>query len=129
MTLLPDDQPAEPRPSRSPGSILSIGRRVFVNCPDDPTRGVALMDDAGRALAPRLTDGASVEVVAWRPRGRSGTRYRVRATTGLVDGWLGAEELRATAEPGPAVGAPPPAPVQPPPVSSADTGRKFGQRR
>jgi len=129
MTFLPEEQPATSRSTRSQGSIISIGRRVFVNCPDDPKRGVALTDDAGRSLTPRLADGAVVEVVAWRPRGRSGTRYRVRAATGQVDGWLGAEELRATPEPGPAVGVPPPEPAQPLPTPSADTGRKFGQRR
>jgi hypothetical protein len=129
MSLPPENPRSAPRPGRSHAAVLSIGRRVFVHCPDEPTRGIALTDDAGRDLTPRLADGAAVEVVAWRPRGGAGTRYRVRATSGQVDGWLGAEALRATPEPGPSVGAPSPEPPRPLPAAAVDTARKFGQRR
>ena len=109
--------------------MLSVGRRVFVNCPNDPRGGVALTDDDGRSLSRRLADGVEVEIVAWRPRGGAGTRYRVRSTADHADGWLGANDLRSALHPV-SVAPVEPAPVAERPVArDADTGRKFGQRR
>ena len=101
--------------------VLSVGRRVFVNGRD----GVVLTDEAGRSVSQRLPDGAEVEIVAWRPRGGAGTRYRVRSMLGDAAGWVGADELRPTRHP---VETPAPTPAstaEPRPES----GRKFGQRR
>jgi hypothetical protein len=85
---------------------------------------VTLTDDHGNPITPTLRDGAEVEVVAWRPRGAAGTRYRVRGAGDGVDGWLAADELRAGA-------ARPPAASEVSEVSSARpeaTGRPFGWR-
>jgi hypothetical protein len=106
--------------------VFSVGRRVFIHCPHEPQRGVALTDEAGRAVSQRLPDGLEVEIVAWRPRGSGGTRYRVRATAIEADGWVSAAEVRADLEP------PPPAPPRDTDARSAehaDQVRKFGARR
>lgn len=109
-----------PLPKTRPATILSVGRRAWVNC-----RGrVALAADDGRTTPNSLADGAEVEILAWRPLGNRGTRYRVRAQQDGHEGWLAADALRQTAtavtnEPAPAP-APRPAP--------RDTHRKFGQR-
>jgi hypothetical protein len=69
-----------------------------VNGPEDVSRPpVRLTDQYGKFPAVQLRDGAEVEVLAWRPRGSAGTRYRVRDQADGADGWLGADELRTTA--------------------------------
>ena len=74
-----------------------------------------------------LADGAEVEILAWRPPGARGTRYRVRAQQDGHEGWLAADALRQTAIAPPNEPAPQAKPVvQSPP--SRDTHRKFGQR-
>src|SRR5262249_58845287 len=42
-----------------------------------------------------LADGTEVEILAWRPRGFHGTRYRVRATRDGLEGWLAVDNLRS----------------------------------
>jgi len=122
----PDSSPAA-RPGRVP--VLSVGRKVFVNARD----GVVLTDEAGRSMSRRLADGVEVEIVAWRPRGGGGTRYRVHSTAGDADGWVLADELRAARHPVEiAREATAPAPTRvpsAPPVRAEESGRKFGQRR
>jgi hypothetical protein len=96
---------------------------VYVNC-----RGrVALANDDGHPSKHHLGDGAEVEILAWRPLGQRGTRYRVRAQEGGHEGWLAADALRQTAAP---VAEEPAAAEKPaaPPVVARDTHRKFGQR-
>jgi len=126
MPFVPSRNPAPPgRPSRHGGPVLSVGRRVFVHCPPPGARGVPLADDAGGTAPHPLTDGDEVEILAWRPRGAGGPRYRVHAKDGR-EGWIAAEHLRtaARAEPTPeASGSPSAAVVEPP------AGRKFGERR
>jgi hypothetical protein len=102
------------RPSRATGSILPVGRWVFVHCPTNPGKAVELTDDAGCGSGAMLTDGTEVEIVAWRPRGASGTRYRVQGKDHGVQGWLGGDNLRA------------PVPVTPPksPVAAAPVAAK-----
>jgi hypothetical protein len=82
------------RPPRASGPILSVGRRVFVNCRRTDTRSVPLTDDDGRMDRLSLPDGAEVEILAWKPRGSGGPRYRVHAMRDGVEGWLGADDLR-----------------------------------
>ena len=77
--------------------VLAVGQRVFVNAPSDGARLVSLTDDHGVLSDVPLRDGTEVEIVGWRPRGASGTRYRVRDRSDGSDGWLGAEELRTSA--------------------------------
>jgi hypothetical protein len=103
---------------------------MFINCPRDPRRGVALTDDAGRAQSRWLADGVEVEIVAWLPRGGGGTRYRVRSATEHADGWVGPSDLRYVPEPDPSApeGPAPHLPLRPN-VAPPESGRKFGQRR
>jgi hypothetical protein len=119
---------SNPRPLRGQGAILSVGRRVFVNCPAERSRRIPLTDEAGETAAESLADGTEVEILAWRPRGAGGPRYRVHSTTDGLEGWLGAGALRTTPRPAPppspAPGAAPPTTPTPPVGAS----RKFGQR-
>jgi hypothetical protein len=86
------------RPSANVSIVLAVGRHVFVNGPLDSSRLVLFTDQYGQCPATvGLQDGAEVEVLAWRPRGSAGTRYRVRDQADGADGWLGADELRTTA--------------------------------
>lgn len=114
--------------------IAAIGQRVFVNCTGAP-QSVLLGDQSGKVMsATSLADGVEVEVMAWRPRGPTDTRYRVRAIAGdRADGWLFAQSLRRTLIPlaevvaGPP--ASPPAPARPTrSVPVAAFSRSFGRR-
>jgi hypothetical protein len=123
MPFVPPRTPISPRPSRSTGPVLSVGRRVFVNCPGGSSRRVTLTDDIGQAAVGTLTDGIEVEVIAWKPRG-GGTRYRVRHQKDGLEGWLGVDELRVTPRPAsaaaPAAATPPAsAPIPPKPAPAA----------
>ena len=84
-----------PRPPRL-SFIVPIGHHVFVNCRAGTSRSVLLGDESGsEMLGTSLADGVEVEVMAWRPRGPTDTRYRVRTTVGeRFDGWVFAQELR-----------------------------------
>jgi hypothetical protein len=82
---------------RSTGPVLSVGRRVFVNS-NSRSAGddrVALTDEAGTTVRGTLADGAEVEILAWRPRGATGPRYRVHSEDGR-EGWLPADNLRVS---------------------------------
>jgi hypothetical protein len=122
MPLIP--RASAPLQKNRPATILSVGRRAYVNC-----RGrIALADDDGRTSQNSLADGAEVEIVAWRPLGARGTRYRVRARQEGHEGWLAADALRQTAAPAPNEPVAPEPAAPPRPVPSRDTHRKFGQR-
>ena len=108
------------RPARSTAPVLSVGRRVFVNCPSEQSGRARLLDDAGNPAALSLPDGTEVEILAWRPRG-SGTRYRVQSTRDGLEGWLAADNLRASLVP-----VTPEAPSSDAP--RGDSGRRFGRR-
>jgi hypothetical protein len=111
--------------------VLSVGRRVFLNCPPGDHRRVTLTDDAGQSTRHSLADGVEVEILAWRPHAPGGARYRVQVMgPERIEGWLGAADLRPALVP-----APPPSPTtarreEPAPVRRPreDSGRKFGQR-
>jgi hypothetical protein len=117
------------RPSRTSGPVLSVGRRVFVNCPSERSGRARLLDDAGNPAATSLPDGAEVEILAWRPRGSGGPRYRVQSTQDRLEGWLAADNLRASLVPVPAAVPAPAADARrtraPEPI---DSRRRFGQR-
>jgi hypothetical protein len=110
-------------PQHKPESrvVFAVGLRVFVHGASDDGRPVTLTDDHGNPIAQALRDGVEVEVVAWRPRGAAGTRYRVRGAQGAVDGWLAADELRAVA-------VRPPAAAEAPSARPEGTERGFGWR-
>src|SRR5258706_6162281 len=81
------------RPPSPSLPVLAVGQRVFVNTVGEHSGSVALGDVSGKVLsAMYLVDGTEVQVVAWRPNGRSNTRYRVQSSEG-ADGWLAAENL------------------------------------
>ena len=104
--------------------VLAVGQRAFVHHPSDGPYPVAMTDDQGLPAAGALRDGDEVEILAWRPRGSTGTRYRVRHADG-AHGWLAANELRRTAvRPAPATSE---ASSQPS-SRSYDTRRPFGSR-
>jgi hypothetical protein len=95
-----------PRPPRIDTVVLAVGQTVFVNCaPGDSA--VVLTDEGGIPISSALSDGSEVQVLAWRPRGTYGTRYRVLVRGNRADGWLGARQLRPTAT----AAAPVPAPL------------------
>jgi hypothetical protein len=113
------------RPPREPRIVLAVGQRVFVHGPIDVNQLVPLTDENGIPATASLRDGTEVEVLAWRPRGSAGTRYRICDRADGADGWLGADELRKTAvRPAPAL---PPPPAAPSPYSPS-AGRPFGSR-
>jgi len=110
---------------RATPMILAVGQRAFVHHPGDSPYPVAMTDDQGVPAAAAMRDGDEVEILAWRPRGSTGTRYRVRRHTDGAHGWLAATELRRTAvRPAP---SPSEASSQPNP-RQYDTGRPFGSR-
>jgi hypothetical protein len=103
--------------------VLAVGQRVFVNTLGERSGSVALGDVSGKILsAMHLVDGTEVQVVAWRPNGRSNTRYRVHSLQG-ADGWLAAENLRSALT-AIAPDEPPTAPT--PRDGSNSNGRRFG---
>ena len=118
MAFVPS-RPRPPRAARQPRIVLAVGQRAFVHSPTDTSRLVALTNDHGIPGAMALRDGTEVEVLAWRPRGSAGTRYRVCHRVDGTDGWLAAEELRTTAIR--STHEPPPA-MEPP----SGFGRPFG---
>jgi len=109
-----------------PRIVLAVGQRAFVNHPSDGPYAVAMTDEQGLPAA-SLRDGDEVEILAWRPRGSTGTRYRVRRPADGANGWLAAAELRRTA-----VRSAPSAPSPSEPSRGMsryhDTGRPFGSR-
>lgn len=99
-----------PVPAR-PRLVLAVGQRAFVHSSAQHGHFVSLTNEHGVPGDTVLRDGSEIEVLAWRPRGIDGTRYRIRRCADGVDGWLAAEELRttparATAEPEAATSAP-----------------------
>jgi hypothetical protein len=74
--------------------VFAVGRRVYVTCSGRAAH-VALTDDVGANALASLTDGSEVEILAWRPRGFGGTRYRVRTTRNGLEGWLAVGDLRS----------------------------------
>lgn len=123
MAFIPRRSGVLGRASTQP--VLAVGRRVFVNCVGQPLGSIALTDENGNALPRRVTDGSEVEILAWRPRGSVGTRYRVRVDSDGAAGWLHAVNLRLAQ-------VAPPASEQPGPGAAgepADRPRPFGQRR
>jgi hypothetical protein len=115
---------------RTHASVFAVGRRVYVACAGDRLAHVALTDDAGADARSRLADGTEVEILAWRPRGSNGTRYRVRATREGLEGWIAGNNLRSTLVAVSAPSEPPPTATGSAPrvTDSGDAGRRFGQR-
>src|SRR5262245_14889666 len=89
---------------RSPGSrrsstdavVHAVGQRVYVNRVGNGLGQVDLMNEQGTTPIAALADGVEVMVVAWKPLGATGTRYRVSRTSDGLEGWLAAANLRRT---------------------------------
>jgi hypothetical protein len=116
-----------PPPPRAPGrpdvkSILPIGSRVLVTEGAAGGGSVPLSDEPGHTCIGSVRVGAEVELMAWRPRGGWGTRYRIRVDDGS-EGWVDAANLRARPEPEPPRRAPAPPPAASP-APRAKRGRK-----
>jgi len=122
LALFPSRSRSAQPPSRST-PVIAVGQRVYVNCPGNRSGSVILGDASGKVLsAVHLADGVEVEVIAWRPRGSSDARYRVRASADGADGWLPADNLLRALVP-----RPEPAPPRAQEVPVADTSRRrFG---
>jgi hypothetical protein len=90
------------RPFRRSASLrvgpaaLAVGRRVYVTSSGGGRARVALTDDGSTIAVATLADGTEVEILAWRPLGSVGTRYRVRSTGDGCEGWLAAVNLRSS---------------------------------
>jgi hypothetical protein len=112
--------------------VFAVGQRVSVTCSGDQPARVALTDDAGDKALGNLAHGTEVEIVAWRPSGFRGARYRVRATPGGLEGWLAVASLRgrehAVSAPSIESGPSPTASASRRAAKPVDAGRRFGQR-
>ena len=84
-----------PASGRGCPPAIAVGRRVYVACSGDGRARVALTDDPRTTALASLADGTEVEILAWRPLGSAGTRYRVATRDGR-EGWLAAGNLRSS---------------------------------
>ena len=128
MAFIPSRQRTV-HPPRRVQVVLAVGQRVFINRPTDTSHPISLTDDRGVPATTALSDGAEVEIIAWRPRGSTGTRYRVRNHSDGSDGWLAANELRATAVRPASAPVSASEPAQPPTTAAPSQrggGRPFG---
>lgn len=91
-------------PTPAPNSIIPIGGRAVIT-PWAGAAAVPLTDENGIASGRELGADVEVEIVAWRPRGLQGRRYRVRSLADGVEGWVDGPQVRAL--------PPPPSPRRP----------------
>jgi len=101
--------------------VLAVGRRVLTTGAEGAT-GVALSDENGIPTGASVALDAEVEIVAWRPRGPNGARYRVRCAAQGLEGWLDAPSVRARPVPPAPVRVP--SAVVPPPKRTAAPKRR-----
>jgi len=118
------------RRSSTDAVVHAIGQRVYVNRVGSGLAQVGLMNEQGTMPVGMLADGAEVMVVAWKPQGATGTRYRVRCTSDGLEGWLAAANLRRTrTAPPPVVPEPPAKPAAGSVAPAARDGKpRFGGR-
>ena len=89
-------------PSRpAAGPVLAVGWRAVVTGRDGRSSRIVLTDDDGTTALGTLAPGLEVEILAWRPYGARGTRYRVLSHAGGLEGWLGAANLVPSRLPSP----------------------------
>jgi hypothetical protein len=100
-----------PASARVGPAAIAVGRRVYVACSGDRRARVELTDDPSTTAATSLADGTEVEILAWRPLGSTGTRYRVATRDGR-EGWLSAGNLRSSQSAVPAAPAAPALPAR-----------------
>lgn len=128
----PRGRPRTPAPVRVKVDVFAVGRLVYIACAGDIAVPVTLMDEADKRSLARLNDGTEVAILAWRPGWSGTTRYRVRATSSGIEGWLPVANLRSTEV---AIATSPTAPPIPPPLpafrpaQARGWGHGFGQSR
>ncbi len=84
-------------PSRGEnGPVLAVGWQAIVTGRAGAASSVVLTDDDGTTPLGTLAAGLEVEILAWRPYGANGTRYRVLSRKGGIEGWIGAASLTAS---------------------------------
>ena len=120
--------PRGPSLERTRVPVFAVGRRVSVAGSSEKSADVTLTDEAGTTAVGTLRSGSEVEILAWRPRGADGARYRVRATRNAIEGWLGAASLSSPPKPAAVVreAAPERRPV--PTLTPGKSGRPLGTR-
>ena len=111
-----------PASGRGGPPAIAVGWRAYVACSGDGRAPVALTDDSHTTALASLADGTEVEVLAWRPLGSAGTRYRVATRDGR-EGWLAAGNLRNSKS---ALPATPVAPALPVTASALPRTRNAG---
>jgi len=120
-----------PSPTRVRDAVFAVGGQAYVAGSQDLVGRVVLTDDANANVVATVTDGTQVEILAWRPRGSGGTRYRVRSTGNGLEGWIPVGNLRsARSAVSPAIVKSPP-PTRPPVQRASESGaskRRFAQR-
>src|SRR5204862_509600 len=85
--------------ARTGSCCRSLRHRPRPRLLSESAAGGTLMDETGTTAIGKLSGGSEVEILAWRPRGAEGTRYRVRATRNALEGWLGVASLSSPAKP------------------------------
>lgn len=73
--------------------VIPVGARAII-APLVRTSGATLTDESGVAASQTLAADVEVEIVAWRPRGGGGNRYRVRSLADGVEGWIDGRMIR-----------------------------------
>lgn len=112
-----------PRNSGSDGPVLAVGHRATIRSAGPGTKGATLTDENGTTALVTLDEGTVVDIVAWKPRGSGGTRYRIRCTDDEArEGWVGSANLAA-------IPAPPPRPRVLPPATATPKGVTARPRR
>lgn len=93
--------------------MLAVGHRATIKSSGPGTKGATLTDENGTTAIMTLDEGTEVHIVAWKPRGSGGTRYRIRCGDDEArEGWVGSANLAA-------IPAPPPRPRVVPPATAA----------
>ena len=124
MAFVPSFRRPPPRRFKTP--VFAVGSRMYVTCTERRQTRVTLTDDDGATSVASATDGAEVDIVAWRPNGSHGTRYRVRSFEGGFEGWLPALNLRRSLSP---ISLPPTRPAPACRENALDSGHRSGLRR
>jgi hypothetical protein len=108
-----------PRSGGTDGPVLAVGHRATIRSAGPGTKGATLTDENGTAAIMTLDEGTVVDIVAWKPRGAGGTRYRIRCAEGDDrEGWVGSANLAAIPVPPPRPRVLPPATTTPKAVTA-----------
>jgi hypothetical protein len=110
--------PAGSQRRRKDGPVLAVGWRVVVAGPAGGAGTVTLTADDDSTVVGAVEAGVEVEILAWRPHGADGPRYRVLASGAGSEGWLGAASLVPCRRPAPPAAVAPSVDRSAPPARS-----------